>query len=433
MNTSPLRTALILLTTIPVCFADDANILANAGKFKPTVTLSDVYNEHVVTETDDGLVFRSVEIDPERIAFSVTANLSGVNPGVIDADTTVGISMGYFDHSAVLGDASDYNPNAKRATFRLTKEMERANGDTYEVNIGAVIYAWTEKQLTVTVTCTDIVEAGVNDIAASDYVGIADAGTSVLFEGDEAEVSVTFGDATGTRRLFLSGKASTVTKKFGPETSDDYEELDINSVNLKGEADVTGPEVKSTFSAIPSVTRTIDIAGTARDEHSIVTLDSITVNGVETTPADLGSEDGPEASWNWSVAGLPLAKGKNVVALTFSDQDGNVTQATKTYQADVKGPTVKSYFPIKPSLTNTIDIIGTADDITFVTLTAITVNGIATSPASLGANDTGNGIWNWSVNGLRLAKDKSGRSVVALTFSDDDGNLTKVTKTYTIK
>lgn len=331
MKYSLLRTSLLLLTSTTLSFAEVENILANAGKFKPTITLSDVYGETVATVAEDGEVYRSLEIDPQRIAFTLIANLDGATTGVIDAETAIGFTVGNFQHSALIGEAPDYKDTAKKVTFPLTKEMERANGDFYEVTIGSVIYAWTDKQLKVTLTCSDIVAAGVSDIAAGDYVGTADPGTAVSFSGDSIEVAVFFGEANGERRAFLKGVTKTVTRKFGSEDAGTYEEFDVVDVNLKGQADVAGPSVKPVFPSKPSATRTIDITGTALDNQTAVTLDAITVNGVATTPAGLGPEDAGTGVWNWSVTGLPLLKGKNVVVLSFSDEDGNVEKVTKTY------------------------------------------------------------------------------------------------------
>jgi hypothetical protein len=424
-----LRTALLLLTTTTVSFGAVDDILANLGSFKPKITVSDVYGEKVLTEVEDGSYFRSVEPNPQKIAVSVTANLDGADVGVIDANTAVGITAGYFDHSAVLGDSPDYKAGAKRVTFPLLKDVERANGDTYQVSVGAVIYAWTDKQLTITVTCTDIEAAGVYDVAASDYIGLADAGTTVSFTGDTIDVLVTFGSASGARRVFLKGESSTVTKKFGSEAAENYEELDLIDVNLKGQADIVGPVVKPVFPATISASRTINIAGSANDDQTTVALDSITVNGVETAPASSGAEDAADGSWQWNVNGLPMVKGKNVVVLSFSDEEGNVTQVTKSYVPDGKGPIVKANFPLKPSSTNTIDITGIADDTTLITLDSVTVNNVAVTPASVGPNDNGTDAWYWSVRGVQLSK---GKNVVVLSFSDVDGNVTKVTKTYTL-
>ncbi len=430
MKIPMLRTALTLLTSTTACFAQVDDILANAGTFKPRITVSDYYSEKVVTDVEDDFIYRSLEANPERIAITVVANLDGAETGVIDADTVLGIKAGYFEHSALLGEAEDFKPTVKRVTFPLTKDVEMPDGETREARVGTITYAWTAKHLTVTVTCSDIVGAGVSDVAATDYMGLAEAGTSVSFAGDAVDVSVNFGDATGTRRAFVKGITKTVTRGYGSIAADTYEEFDLVDVSLQGAADVTGPVVKPTFPAKPNANRTIDIAGSANDDQTIVKLDSITINGIETSPADVGSEDTDEGLWNWSVAGLPLVKGKNVVVLTFSDEDGNVTLATRTYVPDGKGPVVKAIFPTAPNSTGAINITGTADDVSIVTLDAITVNGVAATPATLGTGDNGTELWNWSVGGLQLAK---GRNVVLLTFSDDEGNLTKVTRTYTLK
>ena len=101
-----LASSLLLLSTIPAfCQIDD--ILANSGTFRPKITVSDSYSEKVLVDNSDGYLFRSVEAAPQRIAITIVANLNGADVGVIDADTSVGFSAGYFSHSDSLGEAPD--------------------------------------------------------------------------------------------------------------------------------------------------------------------------------------------------------------------------------------------------------------------------------------------------------------------------------------
>lgn len=329
---SMLRTAaLLFFATAGISLAAIDDILANNGTFKPRISVSDRYSEKVTATVDDGFVFRELVANPESIALTVVANLDGAATGVIDENTSVGITAWHFDHSAVLGDASDYKPGAKRATFPLTMDVDLPNGDTRTARVGTVTYAWTAKTLTVTVTCTNIEGAGVGDIAASDYVDEPEAGTAVSIVDDLIAVDVTFGDATGSRNVFLRGVAKNVIRGFGAPTSDDYEEFEVRDVTLQGAADVTGPAVKTTFPAKPDLTNKIDLVGTAADLQA-VTLDSVTVNGVAATVAASDITDADENGvWNWNVTGIALKKGVNAVALIFSDEEGNETKVSRTY------------------------------------------------------------------------------------------------------
>jgi hypothetical protein len=331
MITPTLRTALLLLTTATIALGQVDDILANTATFKPKITLSDSYSERVLAEFDGDSIFRSVVPNDERIAATVVANLDGASFGVIDENAFVGISVGNFDHSGSLGDSIDYKPGLKRATFPLTKEVFLANGDSREVRVGAVTYVWTAKTLTVTITCTDIDGAGVSDVAASDYVGTADPGTSVLIDNDPVDVLVTFGDATGERTAYMKGVTRTITQNFGSVALGTDESFDISGVTIQGAADVTGPTMKSTFPLKPNVLNKIDIAGSAEDITD-VSLDSIKVNGVETAPAAMSiADDDGDGVWTWGVIGLQLKKGVNAVLLTFSDADGNESTVTKSY------------------------------------------------------------------------------------------------------
>lgn len=80
---------------------------------------------------------------------------------------------------------------------------------------------------------------------------------------------------------------------------------------------------------------------------------------------------------------------------------------------------------------NTIDVAGTATDTTEATLDTVTINGVpAAGAAATFADADGNGVWEWSVTGLTLNK---GANAVTINFSDEDGNVTKVSKSYRIK
>ena len=326
-----LRTVLFLCASAGVAFAQVDDILANTGSFRPKVTVSDVYTERVVADVEDDFIYRSVEANPERIAVSIIANIDGADTGVIDESTVVGVTAGNFDHSGALGDSIDYKPGLKRATFPLTTAVDLPNGDTREVRVGTVTYVWTAKTLTITVTCTDIAAAGVGDIAASNYVGTADPGTSVTFVDDESDVTVNFGDATGNRRIFLDGITKTVTQHFGSVSAGTFEEFDLSNVTLTGTADVKGPVVKPLFPLKPNALNKLDITGTATDTQEI-TLTSVMVNNVETPAASAAvTDEDANGVWNWNVAGLPLKKGANAVVLVFEDADGNATKVTRTY------------------------------------------------------------------------------------------------------
>lgn len=332
-NHHMLRTALILLlASASLSLAQTDDILANAGSFKPRISVSDQYDERVSAIFEDGEIYRELVANPQNIAVTITANLAGADTGVIDGDTSVGVTAWHFDHSATLGEAPDYKPGGKRATFPLTKDVDLPNGDTATVRVGSVVYAWTAKLLTVTVVCTDIEAAGVGDVAASDYIGAAEANSSVAIDSDEIEVSVAFGDASGTRRVFIKGISKTTTRGFGSVANDTYEEFDITLVSLKGSADVSGPVVKAAFPAKPALDNTITVAGMAADIEA-VELDSITVNGLPVAAASATIDDTDENGvWSWSVTGIPLKQGANLVAITFTDEDGNLSNVTRSYR-----------------------------------------------------------------------------------------------------
>lgn len=325
-----LRTALLLLAIAGTSLGAVDNILDNAGAFKPRISVSDRYDERVAVTVEDGFIFRELVPNPQNIAITVTANLDGADVGTIDANTSVGVTAWHFDHSATLGDAPDYKPGAKRATFPLTMDYDLPTGETRTRTVGSVVYTWTTKLLTVTVTCTDIAGAGVGDVAASDYVGVADPGTTVVIDNDEIDVAVNFGNASGSRRVFLKGQSKTVTRGFGSVADDSYEEFDLTTVTLAGAADVVAPFVRVAWPTKPTLTNTISAVGSATDIE-LVSIGSVTVNNVPVNATVAIDDPEGTGTWAWSVTNIPLRKGTNNIAITFTDEDGNEAKITRAY------------------------------------------------------------------------------------------------------
>jgi hypothetical protein len=155
--------------------------------------------------------------------------------------------------------------------------------------------------------------------------------SSVRIVNDPITVDVTFGDATGTRNVFLNGIARDVVRGYGAPTSDDYEEFELRDVTLQGSADVSGPVVKPIFPAKANANNKLDLVGTATDLQPS-NIDAITVNGVPATVTAMSiSEPDDNGVCDWNVTGISLKKGTNTVALIFSDDDGNQTKVTRNY------------------------------------------------------------------------------------------------------
>ncbi len=326
-----LRTALLLLASASVSLAQVDDILANTAAFKPKISLTDNYTESVTVDNSSGTPYRSLDPNPERVSIVIVANLDGADIGAIDENTAVEISAGYFDFSDTLGDAVDYKPAETRATFAITEDVDEPNGSTRTVRVGSVVCSWTAKQLTITVLCTDVAGAGYNDIASSDYQGEPDPATSAAIVNDPIDVTVNFGDTTGTRTVFLNGVTRTAIRTFGTIAAGTYEEYDPVTVTLTGAADVAGPAVKAVWPLKPDTVGKITVSGTATDIQD-VSLDKVSINGVTVAKANVAIAD-PDGTgtWRWSVTGLPIAKGTSIVAVTFSDPDGNPSTVSKTY------------------------------------------------------------------------------------------------------
>jgi molybdopterin-binding protein len=133
---------------------------------------------------------------------------------------------------------------------------------------------------------------------------------------------------------------------------------------------------------------------------------------------------------NWSIAGLGLTEGENVIAVTARDEANNESTdvLTVTYTIpDTTAPVVAITSPTSDTLFNTetasLGIGGTSSDATGVTQ--------VTWSNSAGGNGTASGTDTWDVTGISLTE---GENVIIITARDAAGNEStdQLAVTYTI-
>ena len=160
---------------------------------------------------------------------------------------------------------------------------------------------------------------------------------------------------------------------------------------------------------VTTISSSIDVAGTATDNVAVA---EITWNN------DRGGNGTAQGTANWSISGITLLPGNNVINVSARDAAGNQTTVTVTvsYNApDFTPPAVTIAFP---SIESTF---GISDG-------QLNVSGIATDDRGVavvtwtnnrGGNGSASGTAVWSVNGITL---QAGLNVITVTATDAAGN-----------
>ena len=134
---------------------------------------------------------------------------------------------------------------------------------------------------------------------------------------------------------------------------------------------------------------------------------------------DRGGSGVAVGTTSWSIAGLPLAPGANVITVTASDAAGHTSTDRITVTSDGRAPTLAIASPaVSPHLTRagTVTLTGTASD--EVALAQVTWT------SNRGGSGRASGTTNWSIANLSL---QNGVNVITVVAEDAAGNRTTAT------
>ena len=169
---------------------------------------------------------------------------------------------------------------------------------------------------------------------------------------------------------------------------------------------ITSPTADTSYNA---ETASLDLGGTASDATGVTQVTWSNSKGGSGTA--FGTNE-------WSVSGISLTEGENIITITARDAAGNESTdlLTVTYVIpDTTEPSIVISSPTSDTSYNTgvgnITLSGTASDnkaVTHVTWTN-----------SAGGNGIASGTDNWSIAGLGLTE---GENVIAVTARDEAGN-----------
>jgi len=163
---------------------------------------------------------------------------------------------------------------------------------------------------------------------------------------------------------------------------------------------------------------TIDLDGTASDNILVV---QVTWKNMLT-----GASGTASGTTSWTITGIPLDAGANLIYVNASDAAGNVGTDLITVTRDSTVPTCTIISPTRDPTysTNvaTIDLSGTASD--DIGVSAVTWNNAAT-----GASGSASGTMSWAITGIGL---NVGSNLITVTVRDAAGNIgvDSITVTY---
>ncbi len=177
--------------------------------------------------------------------------------------------------------------------------------------------------------------------------------------------------------------------------------------------DTTNPEVAITSpvsaDSHSTNTATISLAGTASDNNSLQQV---------TWTCSTGGNGTASGTTNWSIDGIALAEGQNIITVTAVDASGNQasdTIAVSFTAPDTQAPVITITTPTDNGTFTTnssqASLSGTADD--DQSLKQVTWS------SSTGAGGIANGTLSWSIPGINLAL---GTNTITVTAVDSSGN-----------
>jgi len=221
------------------------------------------------------------------------------------------------------------------------------------------------------------------------------------------------GTATGTTSWSASiplsegANAITVTAVDGADNR--------TSAQVSITLDSGAPTVIITAPAADTLTgeSIINLAGTAADDGTVVQVAWSTNRGQS------GTADG---TTSWSIQGLTLLSGENVVTVTATDEAGNTGTGSVTVTVDDEDPSLSFVAPVP-------------DGMLAVTQATVAVSGTASDNIGLGRvewstdqgqSGTATGTKEWQISSLPLAL---GTNVLTVTVYDLVGNVASATLT----
>ncbi|MEI6715526.1 MAG: hypothetical protein WCO60_17350 [Verrucomicrobiota bacterium] len=303
----------------------------SSGTFQVSGNFSESYTEALKTTVmpdDGGTTYDTVPNG--TTSFTVVGTFPQGTLPVADASTSVGVTVGGYSHSGSLADATSLSISGHRAVYDLKgPDPTDVNGER-QISIGSVTYVWT----TTSVSVTGSLKLAAGSVAAQE------ASSSPGAVASEVNATVSFGGIEGSRKVHVTGTATSTVKVVG--SGEVAEEKTLASATLRGVTDYINPVCGigapgNAARILQSAGESLTVSGTASDDMQLREV-SVRVNGKEWTPAELvfgqvgKTTDGePVLSINkgtWS-APVTLMAGTNLIEVKAVDGDGNESGIVK--------------------------------------------------------------------------------------------------------
>src|SRR5688572_1132383 len=374
-----------------VCgYSDERPTLTNPGAQSSTAGQSDT--------------LQLVGSDPDGLA--VTYSATGLPQGL-----TLGTSTGFIQGTPTT--AGSYSVTATVFDGVLTASQ------TFSWNVAAG--DTTAPTVTITTPTTSTTHATSSATlnlggTAADAVGV----TQVSWTNDRGGNGI----ATGTTNWSVTGitlqsgaNVITVTARDAANnTRTDSLTVTYSALDTTAPvATITAPTSVSTYTA---TTTPLTVSGTASDAVGVTQV---------TWANNRGGSGTATGTTSWSVSGIVLQDGSNIITITARDAAGNTAADTLTVTynapdttapvATITTPTLSATFTAS---TSPFNISGTASDAVGVTQ--------VTWANNRGGSGTATGTTSWSVSGIVL---QDGSNVISITARDAAGNSGADTVTVT--
>jgi hypothetical protein len=311
------------------------------SEFLVSASFSESYRETLkgTTLPDMGGTFYE-EIPSGATSFTVVGILNQGALNTIGEDTGVGVAIGSFTHSGIIGEANVSSVAGRRAVFYLTAQDPSDPEGMREIRTGTITYIWTATSVTVTGSLT--LDGG--NVAAQGYGDLPGPVSSSV----DAELN--FGEVTGTRKVHITGTSTQTVRNVG--TVEFPDEYTLSNVSINGSTDYVKPVCAITVPAnagrvLASSGSEVLAGGSASDGFELGEV-LVRLNGGDWAAADLafkqiGKDESGEPRYSiavatWSLAVTPLP-GPNFLEAKATDGDGNESViGSRTFMYVVPSP-----------------------------------------------------------------------------------------------
>jgi hypothetical protein len=369
-----------LLVPALSCFAADINLAWDAN------AEADLAGYRVYVGTASGTYGSPVDIG-NVTAYTVT----GLGPGTyyfaVTAYNASGLESGFSNEVFATIDSSDTTSPALSIT-------SPTSSSTYSTSSSSLNMSGTASDNIAVTQVTWVNNRGGSGTASGTTSWSV---TGIVLSSGSNVITVTARDAAG------NSSTATLTVTYTPP------DTTVPTISI------TSPTSGSTYSTSSS---SLNMSGTASDNIAVTQVTWVNNRGGSGTASGTSS---------WSIAGITLSSGSNVITVTARDAAGNSSTATLTVTytpSDTTLPTIGITSPTSGSTYSTssspLNMSGTASD--NIAVTQVTwVN-------NRGGSGTASGTSSWSVTGIALS---SGSNVITVTARDAAGNTRTATLTIT--